>query len=388
MVNKAERIQKAFDSEYKIGFRKTVYMHIYLYSSYIQCTGLLDFKSPAVTFDIKYDKIVSVDITTLNDKKSLLLRFRSINYYDQNRKTELYVLGLDDFEECKKLILHYKDMYLFNERQKLQMELERQEKQKQIELDAKEFYDKCYSFHIKEDTPVFQVYGEPNQAVLIFVDKNKALNFLKIDGYQEDEDLGIIPYEAIHYYEKAGNVHYVSEVNGNYSSFGGSLTGATFSKKATLFHGLMFGPLGMATAALMSYKPAEHKAAETHFDLSSETKRIDERNVILNYYSEDKKQYVDIELPQDIFNFLQTHIPDKRYSIVNELEKRVAVQSVSGNKNLLDAPKSTPELPEKKQKLTIEEFKEKVEKLKIMYDAGMLTESEYESAKKELLSNI
>ena len=383
-MDKAEKCIESFFSEYKISFRKTVKMHILIYSSYIQCQGIQSFNGKTTACDIGFDEITSVEISTIYEQKCIVIRWKSTTIFEHS----LYFLGLDDFEKCKKLILHYKDMYLFNERQKLQMELERQEKQKQIELDAKEFYDKCYSFHIKEDTPVFQVYGVTNQAVLIFVDKNKALNFLKIDGYQEDEDLGIIPYDSIHYYEKAGNVHYISEVNGNYSSFGGSLTGATFSKKATLFHGLMFGPLGMATAALMSYKPAEHKAAETHFDLSSETKRIDERNVILNYYSEDKKQYVDIELPQDIFNFLQTHIPDKRYSIVNELEKRVAVQCVSGNKNLLDAPKSTPELPEKKQKLTIEEFKEKVEKLKIMYDAGMLTDSEYESAKKELLSNI
>lgn len=382
-MEKSEKCIESFFSEYMVGFRKTVRMSVFIYSSFIQCSGLHALKSEPQTYDIKYEDLKSVEVTRLDDIECLRIHFRAPTFLEANRKLDIYILGLKDPEKYKKLILHYKDQYFFNKRQKVELE-----RQKQIELEAKDFYDKCYSFYIKENTPVFQVYGENNQAVLIFVDKNKALNFLKIDGYQEEEDLGIIPYDAIHYYEKAGNVHYVSEVNGNYSSFGGSLTGATFSKKATLFHGLMFGPLGMATAALMSYKPAEQKAAETHFDLSSETKRIDERNVILNYYSEDKKQYVDIELPQDIFNFLQTHIPDKRYAIVSEIEKHKAVQNVSRSEKLLGSPEPVPQLPDNKPKLSIDEFKIKVEKLKIMYEAGMLTDAEYTNAKMELMSEI
>ena len=144
----------------------------------------------------------------------------------------------------------------------------------------------------------------------------------------------------------------------------------------------------MATAALMSYKPAQQKQAETHFDISSETKRIDERNVILNFYSDEKKQYIDIELPQNIYNFLQTYLPDKRYSIVTELEKHAAVQNASNSVELLEPPKSVPELPQVKQKLSIDEFKEKVEKLKILYEAGMLTDEDYAKAKTELMLNI
>lgn len=255
-------------------------------------------------------------------------------------------------------------------------------------MKQKIFFDDCYRFHISDNTPTFPVFSENNKTVLVYIAENNALGFLKIDGYERSEDAGIIPYNKIHYYEKAGDVHYVAETNGNYSSFGGSITGATFSKKATLFHGIMFGPIGMATAALMSYKPAQQKQAETHFDISSETKRIDERNVILNFYSDEKKQYIDIELPQNIYNFLQTYLPDKRYSIVTELEKHTAVHNASNGTELLESPKSVPELPKEKKKLSIDEFKEKVEKLKILYEAGMLTDEEFAKTKSELLLNI
>lgn len=387
-MDNSEKCLQVFYSEYKISFRKTVKMHIFLYHSYFQCTGIRTFDGTSSTYDIKYTDLYSVDISTANGQKCLEFQFKSPSLFEQNAKTNLYVLGLDDFEKCRRLILHYKDLYIHYLHQQQQIELEREEQQKQSELEAKKFFDDCYRFHISDNTPTFPVFNEHNKTVLIYIAENNALGFLKIDGYEKSEDAGIIPYDKIHYYEKAGDVHYVAETNDSYSSFGGSITGATFSKKATLFHGIMFGPIGMATAALMSYKPAQQKQAETHFDISSETKRIDERNVILNFYSDEKKQYIDIELPQNIYNFLQTYLPDKRYSIVTELEKHAAVQNASNNAELLEPPKSVPELPQAKQKLSIDEFKEKVEKLKIMYEAGMLTDDEFANAKSELLLSI
>lgn len=383
-----EKCQQVFYSEYKISIFKTLKMHVFIYSSYIQCEGLLTFDGSTHTYDIKFEDLYSVEITTANSQKCLAFQFKSQNLFVQNNKLMLYILGLDDFEKCQRLILHYKDLHFHYINQQNLLKLEKEEKKKQVENEAKKFFDECYCFHISKDTPIFQIYNETNRAVIIYTDESKSLYFLKIDGYEKSEDVGIIPYDKIHYYEKAGNVHYVSETNGSYSSFGGSLTGATFSKRAALLHGILFGPMGMATAALMSYKPAQQKQAETHIDLTSETKRIDERNVILNFYSDEKKQYIDIELPQDIYNFLQTHLPDKRYSIVTELEKHAVVQNSANATDLLTSPNATPQLPKEKESISTELFKEKVDKLKILYDAGMLTDEEYSNAKSELLASI
>ena len=263
-----------------------------------------------------------------------------------------------------------------------QNELQRQREE------SKEFYTNCLKLLDVNNKPRFDLYNndEENKAVVVYINDDKSLNFLKIDGDAKEEEVGIIPYDKIHYYEKAGNVHYVSEVNGSYSSFGGSLTGATFSKKAALFNGIMFGPMGMATATLMSYKPAQQKPAETHFDLTSETKRIDERNVLLNFYSDDRKLYIDIELPQEIYNFLQTYLPEKKYEIVSEVEKHTAINKAVDNK-MLNSPETKVALPAP-EKLSIDEFKEKVEKLKIMKEAGLLSDEEFREEKTKLLSII
>ena len=53
-------------------------------------------------------------------------------------------------------------------------------------MEAKEFFDECYRFHVSENTPTFQIFSEKNKVVLIYIDNHKALNFLKIDGYEKN----------------------------------------------------------------------------------------------------------------------------------------------------------------------------------------------------------
>ena len=390
-----EKCLYVINTEFKAGFRKRIQMHVYLYESCFQCAGVSiesdTISDCAPSFEIQYENLISAELTNYRNEPCLKLCFYYASAFTAKSRTDIYILGAESFEECRDKILLFKEQYLAKKAQQEELKksqlAEREKAEKQYEIESEEFYNKCYNFHVKENTPVFTLYEEKNQIVLIYIDNNNGLNFLKINGYEKSEDAGLIPYDKIHYYEKAGDIHYVAETNGSYSSFGGSLTGATFSKRAALLHGFLFGPMGMATAALMSYKPAEQKPTETHFNISSETKRIDERSVILNFYSDEKKQYVDIELPQEIYNFLQTHIPHKRYMIVSELEKHAAVQTAALDQKTIEAPIVKQQFPEPK-KFTMEEFKEKIEKLKLMNEAGFLTEEEFAQAKAELLSNI
>ena len=223
--------------------------------------------------------------------------------------------GLEDINKWISQLTALRDQYMLKQKEKQQLEIESKEKQQQMEIEVEEnalnFYQNCYSFHIKEDTPIYPLFEEKNKTVIIYISEDKSLNFLKIDGYNQEEHNGVIQYKNIHYYEKAGNVHYTTDIHGSYSSFGGSMTGGNFSKLATVGGGLLFGFMGMALGATLTYKPAEQKPVETTFKIDSDIKKIDDRSVIINFYSDIKKQYVDIELPQDIFNFLQTYLPEK-----------------------------------------------------------------------------
>ncbi|MDO4749025.1 MAG: hypothetical protein Q4A12_07625 [Eubacteriales bacterium] len=267
----------------------------------------------------------------------------------------------------------------------LEIKLAEEEKKRLFEIESQKFYDDCYNFHIKEGTKRFDILNDKNKLVTIYVDENKSLKFLQIDGYKKLEDVGVIIYEHIHYYDRAGAVYYISETNGSLSSTSGQFTGASISKSAVLTHGILFGALGLATAALMSYKPAQMTPSETHFNMKSEARRIDERSVILNYYSLDEKQFVDMELPQEIFNYLQTYLPDKKYDIVKEIERRSAINKVEVDK--LPVSVKSKELPAGNM-LSLDEFKEKVEKLKFMREAGLIDDTEFDVEKKKLLQSI
>lgn len=169
------------------------------------------------------------------------------------------------------------------------------------------------------------------------------------------------------------------------------MTGGKFSKLATVGGGLLFGYMGMAIGAALTYKPAEQKPVNTSFSIDSDIMKIDDRSVILNFYSDTKRQYIDIELPQDIYNFLQTYLPEKKYSIVDELEKKTVVHQsadIISEGSLLKVGVK-PELPTiESQKKSMEEFKIKIEKLKMMKEAGLLSDEKFAEEQAKLLSMI
>lgn len=78
-------------------------------------------------------------------------------------------------------------------REQQQIKLEREEEQRRLvvekEEEALQFYKKCYSFHIKETTPIYQLFSEKSKVALIYIDEKKSLNFLKIDGYVHEEKM-------------------------------------------------------------------------------------------------------------------------------------------------------------------------------------------------------
>ena len=153
--------------------------------------------------------------------------------------------------------------------------------------------------------------------------------------------------------------------------------------------------MGMALGAALTYKPAEHTLGYSSFSLDTDIKKIDNRSVMLNFYSDTKKQYIDIELPQDIYNFLQTYLPEKKYGIVDELEKKTVLhQSVNviedGRLLRVDiaGANSASNNSIESSSDSINDFKQKVEKLKMMKESGLLTDEEFKSEQQKLLRMI
>lgn len=370
-------------TEYRCEYRKGLFSDkceivIILEDDAIRVCGFLSFQSVGT-----YTKLITYD---------KLEGFRKIRmgqeyYVDiiEKPNKHIYCPGFDDEEEIIEEIKRYKTIYDENERKFREEKKKEEDELKLAEKESRRYYENCFAFHIGNDgNPYFILNEEPNVICAIYFNYKKDFNILKIDGNEKDEICAIIEYDKIHYYEKAGAIHYVSMIEGQYKNLGGQFTGATFSKKATVIGGLLFGAMGLTGGALLSAKPNTITFPDTEINLSSDIQQIDDKNVILNYYSDVKKQYLDMELPAEIYNFLQTFIPDKKYEIVCELEKHSAVNRVMNQKvsdlNLLKG--------DNYPKMSIDEFKESVDKLKYMFDAGMITEEVYEAKKMELMQQI
>lgn len=399
----SEKCIEFYSGEYKNGiFGKKYNMRLDIYPSQIEGTGFEFFENElskdTYNFEISFGDIIKIHVGEVNKQIALFIEYDTHSIVS-NKKSALVILGMNDVQKWCRILEETKTSFDKNKAQKQQLELQRKEEERRLAIETEEkavnFFKDCYSFHIKNNTPIYQLFSDKNKVALIYIDENKALNFLKIDGYSQEENNGTIAYKNIHYYEKAGNVSYTTDIHGNYSSFGGSMTGGKFSKLATVGGGLLFGFMGMTLGAALTYKPAKQNSTNTSFSIESDIKKIDDRSVILNFYSEIKRQYVDIELPQDIYNFLQTYLPEKKYGIVDELEKKTVMHQSSDiiesgsllkTSVKLDIPVNVEH--NISQADSMDDFKQKVEKLRIMKEAGLLSDEKFEEEQNKLLKML
>lgn len=386
--------------EYKRGlFGKKYTISLLLYPSHIEGKAIElyedEWPNSSTEFHLSFNVIEKVYEDKMSDENCLCIDFKKNSIIGFSHQT-MFFPGIKKIDKWIHQITTARNQYIEALNNKQQLKVESQERRRQLEIEMEEkalkFYKDCYSFHIKENTPTYLLFEEKNRTAVIYIGEDKSINFLKIDGYGQEESNGVIQYQNIHYYEKAGDVHYATDIHGQYTNFGGSVTGGNFSKLAAVGGGLLFGVMGMALGATLTYEPIELKNAETRFQIDSDIKKIDDRSVILNFYSDMKKQYVDIELPQDIFNFLQTYLPEKKYGIVNELEKKTAVhQSAdlieSGSLFKVSIGQASNRIETKSNDST-EDFANKIKKLKMMKEAGLLSDKEFAEQKAKLIDSI
>lgn len=398
----SEKCIDFYYGNYKNNFLgKKITIRLGIYPSNITGTGFPIYEQKlnnnTINFDIPFDNILNVYINSIGKTQFLCIEYISDSVVNSN--SLLAFPGMQDINKWINILTQtmqtYKEKKIIEEKTKRKNQEERNKLIIEDEKKALNFYQECYSFHIKKSTPVYQLYAEKNKTALIYIDNDKSLNFLKIDGYTQEENNGIITYDNIHYYEKAGNISYVTDIHGNYSSYVGSMTGANFSKLAAVGGGVLFGLMGMAIGTALTYKPAEQKSTNTTLSIDSDIKKIDDRSVLLNFYSDVKKQYIDIELPQDVYNFFQTYFPEKKYSIVDELEKKTVVQQSSDlikNGNLLkNIPKEENLSITKSNSQSLNDmnnFKIRVEKLKMMKEAGLLSDEQFAEEQTKLLKSL
>lgn len=379
----------SFIYEYKIGLLgKRCNALLLVYDKYIEGTAAEYYsgKFQEYQFRIPLKDICHIEPKRVDGQMCLAIEYRDTQKLLGKSNSTIVFPKMPDIEHAIRVIQEQKGKVERADEEKRKQKEERDIQERQEAEEREQYCKACYDFHIADkNNPYFELFQNGLQFSCIYIDEGKNLNFLKIDGIRREESNACVPYDKIHYYEKAGNVYYMPDISGEYTSFGGSISGATFSKEAALLGGLLFGTMGMAAGALLTHEPMKFKMPTTNFHISSEQCRIDERSVILNYYSDIRKQYIDIELPAEIYNFLQTYLPEKKSDIVVELERQNIVRQL-GDEDALAAPEKRALLDSGNN--GVEAFETRIRKLKIMYENGIISDREFEAEKRKMLSEI
>ncbi len=396
MYGRDEKIVDAFYGEYRNGILgKKNKVILYAYEKHIEGKAARYWDGKFFEYDceLAYEHIKTIGVKYIEGSKCIEIEYminqdNRVSVVSANTITVYFpnITNIEEAVECiEKIRKIVRDNLEAKKHRELEMKKQKQFEEQQHKEECEQYFQKCFDFHItNNNNPYYELQYDELFFACIYIDKQKNLNFLRIDGMNQEESNAYIPFEKIHYYEKAGSVHYATDINGTYSSFGGRITGGNISKKATLLGGMLLGPMGMAAGAVLSHKPTNMEMPQSSFDISSEIQKIDDRSVILNYFSDNRQQYIDIELPADIYNFLQTHLSEKKYGIVLEIEKKKAMKQHDQNEQELLIQNTTNMISDN----DTDTFESKVKKLKLMYDNGLLTEEEFASEKKKLLSQL
>ncbi|MDF2937042.1 MAG: hypothetical protein K0Q90_2415 [Paenibacillaceae bacterium] len=371
-------------------FSKVIPVEINIYDSGVAGYGLGVYRDEETaeeslvqySFDYRMEEVSEVREAIFKKTGSLELEAQSGGRYGDKPKT-LLLPNLTDTPELVELIRSTKAQYLLQKDEETKLMAMEREKEQQLQYDQQEYFDKIYAFHITEKKRPFYIFHHSSlYCAALYIGDNKSLNFLVIDGRRMQETNASIAYQDIHYYERAGAIHYTTNIQSEITSFGGSFVGGDVSAGAAILGGLLLGPMGMAAGAMLTHTPTAFTAPDIRLDIRSSPNRVDDRSVILNHYSVSHGQFIDIELPAGIYNFLQTHLSEKKYDVVIELEKQSAVNQLGAGTGLVQAG-GIPSPAE-----SLDAFKVKVDKLLYMKECGIITNEEFEAEKKRLLQSL
>lgn len=383
--------RRVFEAQYK----KCGQVYIKITLNCISCYGMVRENNSSLEYlgEVLFDfaNIHSIELVNYKRKQAICVEGVST----RNIRCSVFLPNLTNIDEIREIVDKCKyekeQIDKGEEQRKLQEEKERIQKREKQQIEAQrirklqvEYYEnQVRKFMDKYPTYIFN--EEASSITFAYIDENRNFNIKSVDKIKMECVFSTLGYQHIHYYEKAGAIHYVTDINIDYkgaSSFGGSFVPGKVSLAPAIVGGLLAGGMGMAVGAMIGYKPERYvppQISPASLKANSQAQRIDDRSVILNYFSEKNKQYMDVEFPADIYNFLQTHYAEKKYDIVIAMEKR---------KYIPDTNTMLIEEPEKKEEMSLEEFEKAVKKLKIMKDNDLISEEEYAKKKMELLQHI
>ena len=191
MIRQNEKCKATFLGGYKLNFWKFLDNAIHIYDTYIHFEGITIYddtvSDKTTSRDVDLRDIKSVSFSTFKGKKCLVIKYIGDSIVG-NQESTLYFFDMNgltgDFDVCKEMVSKAVNDNLEKLRQQHLAQMEYQNESQRQKKKSKDFYNSCLNFHIKENTPRFDLYNkeEEYRAVIVYINEDKSLNFLKVDG--------------------------------------------------------------------------------------------------------------------------------------------------------------------------------------------------------------
>lgn len=220
-LEKEQKIVQKYFGQYKnkgINFKKFD-MELFLYQTYIEgigCWGHRKGIQPDPSkYKIQLTEIDSLKMINFNGTNAIRIDYSndsSLLYYNEQHIIIPISNCIEAINTIENAIKNAKET---DKEEAIIAKRKSIEESHRRHIEHEKFFNACYEFHIgNKQRPNFELNRMDLRLTSIYLDDDKNLNFLRIDGENQEESNGIIPSAKIHYYEKAGNIHFLTNITG------------------------------------------------------------------------------------------------------------------------------------------------------------------------------
>lgn len=137
-----------------------------IYPSYIEGIGFdvyeNELNNDTSTFEIPLSRFIKAYVGLIGKEQMLCIDYLSDTIVSNNRAL-LALPGIQNANKWIELIDKTKSVYDFEKKREQQAQIEKKNEQNRLAIEkeqkAVKFYQDCYSFHIKQDTPVYEFFS-------------------------------------------------------------------------------------------------------------------------------------------------------------------------------------------------------------------------------------
>lgn len=208
MYGREEKLIEVFNGSYKNGILgKKNGVTLYVYEKHMEgkAAAYWEGKFCECDCETRYECIKTIEEKYVNGSECVVMEYMAKQgkglFVTDSNTTTVYFPNLENRESvvgCIERIRKAANEALQIERQReWERKARREIEERQYKEECSRYFQKCYDFHIAANgNPYYELQKDELFFACIYIDKDKNLNFLRVDGMNQEESNACIPYSG------------------------------------------------------------------------------------------------------------------------------------------------------------------------------------------------